>query len=237
MTRRLLVLLTGDPVPSAEARFGSFADMFRQSAGDCFAGEWTTLDLRLNPELPAPRDVSGVLVSGSAAHVAEALPWMQRAVGYLADLRAAEVPTLGICFGHQLLGLATGGQVARNPEGREIGTVPLVVTEENPLLRRSASMRVNASHLDSVVALGDGTKKHGHTDLERNAVVHFGARSWGVQFHPEFDREIVGCYVRERRDALVADGLDPDAVLAGLDDCADGRAVIPNFLQRVVLGQ
>jgi hypothetical protein len=58
-----------------------------------------------------------------------------------------------------------------------------------------------------------------------------------VQFHPEFNREIVACYVRERRDTLLREGLDPEATLAALQDCPKGRDVIPNFVRRVVLGQ
>lgn len=237
MSRRLLILLTGDPVPSARERHGTFADMFQRAARGSFDGPWQTLDARLEPSLPEPSELAGVLVSGSAAYLSEALPWMTNTARYLSLLRAADVPTLGICFGHQLLGLATGGQVERNPSGREIGTVQLAVTEDNPLLPRSASVNVNASHLDSVVALGGGTARNGHTALERNAVVHFGARSWGVQFHPEFNRDVVSCYVRERSEVLAREGLDPNALLGAADDCPEGAAVIPNFLRRVVLGQ
>jgi GMP synthase (glutamine-hydrolysing) len=236
MSRRLLVLLAGDPVPSAEQRFGSFADMFRYAAADSYDGAWLTLDLRQEPELPRASELAGVLVSGSAAYLAEALPWMNRAVGYLSELRALDVPTLGICFGHQLLGLATGGQVARNPSGREIGTVDLAVTNDNPLMGRTETVKVNASHLDSVVQLGDETTRTGHTRLEQNAIVHFGARSWGVQFHPEFNREIVSCYLRERSDTLEQEGLDPQALLSAAEDCPEAMRVIPNFLHRVVLG-
>ena len=44
----------------------------------------------------------------------------------------AGAPTLGICFGHQLLAQALGGNVVQNPRGREIGTVDLEVVESEP---------------------------------------------------------------------------------------------------------
>jgi GMP synthase (glutamine-hydrolysing) len=229
MSRRLLVLLAGDPVPSAEARFGSFAHMFQRALGDSFGLGWSTLDLRVQPALPPATEIAGVLVSGSAAYVDEALPWMTRAVAYLSELRVADVPTLGICFGHQLLGLATGGQVARNPRGREIGTVELAVTADNPLMARTASVRVNASHLDSVVALGQGTARNGHTALERNAVVHFGARSWGVQFHPEFSTTHMHGYINARADILKQEGLDPAAIRHGVRPAPKSRALLSRF--------
>ena len=47
------------------------------------------------------------------------------------------IPTLGICYGHQLLAHALGGEVGDNPNGREFGTVTVELTAEaadDPLL-------------------------------------------------------------------------------------------------------
>lgn len=212
--------------------------MVQRAAEGAFAGEWTVLDLREHPELPVVQELAGVIVSGSPARVAEGLPWMRRASDYLATLRSANVPTLGICFGHQLLGDAVGARVVSNPLGRELGTVSCSVTTPNPLLDELGEVRVNASHLDSVQGLPeDGTTPHARTELEPNALVHFGARSWGVQFHPEFDREIVRCYIEERRPQLLAEGCDPERLLAESADTPVARSIIPNFLSRVVLGR
>jgi GMP synthase (glutamine-hydrolysing) len=224
-------------VPSARERFGSFADTFERSAAGSFDGEWLALDLREEPTLPEPEQISGVIVSGSASHVAEDLPWMRRATAYLSHLRAAEVPTLGICFGHQLLALATGGRVVRNPAGRELGSMRMEMLSANPLFDAEGEVLVQCSHLDSVRDLPAAVTTLGRTPLEPNALVHFGARSWGVQFHPEFDREITSCYVNERREVLRAEGLDPEAMLAALEESPEARRVIPNFLGRLVMAE
>jgi GMP synthase (glutamine-hydrolysing) len=162
---------------------------------------------------------------------------MHRAVDYLDRLHEHDVPTLGICFGHQLLGLMAGGRVDRNPGGRELGPVRMRVLGPSPLLDVEGEVVVNASHVDSVQDLPGHTSTLGRTRLEANALVQFGARSWGVQFHPEFDREITSCYVRERRAAILAEGLDPESLLLGAEDSPEARRVIPNFLRRVVLAQ
>jgi GMP synthase (glutamine-hydrolysing) len=222
-------------VPSAAARFGPFSEMVKRAAGDAFDGEWLTLDMREQPELPATQELAGVIVSGSPARVSEGLPWMRRASDYLATLLGANVPTLGICFGHQLLGDAVGGRVLDNPRGREIGTVDCSVAKASPLFDELGPIRVNASHLDSVQGLPPGTTTHAESELEPHALVHFGARSWGVQFHPEFDGAIVRCYIEERRAALIAEGRDPELLLANAEDTPASRRVIPNFIRRVVL--
>jgi GMP synthase (glutamine-hydrolysing) len=236
MTHRILVLITGDPVPSALDRFGAFDHMFKRTANGGVGGEWTTLDLRDDPELPAPGEYHGVIVSGSAARIANDAAWIRRGIDYLRELHRTDVPTLGVCFGHQMLGEALGGRVSANPRGRELGTVKLLLHGDTPLLDGIREVPVNTSHLDSVVVLPAGAKVYAQTELEENALIHFGARTWGVQFHPEFDREIVHCYVRERSDALVAEGLDPNQIWSDAAETPLAARVIPNFIRRVVIG-
>lgn len=208
--------------------------MIRRAAGDAWDGAWESVDLREEPVLPAAGEWRGVIVSGSAARLSEDTPWMRQGLAYLAELTRAQVPVLGICFGHQMLGAALGGHVETNPRGREIGTVGLTLEVENPLLNASSEHHVNATHLDSVLRLPTQATRYATTELEPNALVHFGARAWGVQFHPEMDREIIRCYIHERRDVLAQEGLDPAALSDMAHDAETGAEVIPNFVERVV---
>jgi GMP synthase (glutamine-hydrolysing) len=59
---------------------------------------------------------------------------------------------------------------------------------------------------------------------------------WGVQFHPEFDGDIVRSYVRARADRMTEEGLDPDATYAGVRDATHGREVLRNFVRECVVG-
>jgi GMP synthase (glutamine-hydrolysing) len=206
--------------------------MIRRAVGDTWSGPWSIVDAHDGEaRLPSPAEVSGVIVTGSASHVAEQAPWMVRVQAGLAELVRRGVPTLGICFGHQLLGIALGGHSGRNPRGREMGSARMRVSLQDPVLG-SAPHRgydVIMTHLDSVLALPPGAVSLSETAGERHAAIRFGERAWGVQFHPEMDAEIIGYYVEARRAQLSAEGRDADAILRNLRHGPESAGVLHRF--------
>ncbi|HVU02596.1 MAG TPA: glutamine amidotransferase [Polyangiaceae bacterium] len=230
----LLLLVAGDPVPAVQARRGGFSTLIREAAGDLWPAAWSEVDLRTDAPLPDPADVSAVVVTGSASSVTERAPWILRGEEYLRSLVRAEVPTFGICFGHQMLGQALGGSVSRNPRGREIGTVPFEIVGDDPLLEGLPDpLRANATHVDTVSVLPEGARILARTALEPHAAVRFGRAAWGVQFHPEMDADVVRGYVEARRDVLSGEGLDVDALVASADDALAGQLTLRRFLSLI----
>ncbi len=127
MEGSIAVLVTGDPVPEARARRGSFVDLLRQAAPAFGTHRWVAFDVRELDVIPELTAAMAVIVTGSALSVTDALPWKESASACLRSLVAREVPLLGVCFGHQLLGHALGGRVSLNPNRREIGTIELTL--------------------------------------------------------------------------------------------------------------
>jgi GMP synthase (glutamine-hydrolysing) len=142
---------------------------------------------------------------------------------------------LGICYGHQLLAHALGGEVGRNPRGREIGTVVvrgLAPAQRDPLLGVwGAAEPAHVTHLECVLALPDGARRLAESDLDPVQAFAAGERAWGVQFHPEFDADIARAYLAARGDAARAEGLDPDALLAGVRDTPGGPRLLRRFAE------
>lgn len=245
MSKPLAIWTTGAPVPAAERARGSFFEMIATGVRLGFEGNLVAVACspqgmsRKVPsqalgDLDAARlcDVAGIVVSGSPARLGTREPWMDACLSALRTAHARRVPILGICFGHQLLGEALGGAVGPNPQGREIGTVPLQRAEEDPLLDGiQAPPNVVMTHLDSVLRAPSDATVVATTQMEPHAALRFSETTWGVQFHPEMDAEVIGHYVEARRDAIEQEGLLPDEILSGRMDSRYGTQLLQRFGQ------
>ena len=61
--------------------------------------------------------------------VTEQDDWSIQLARWLKNTSALSIPTLGICYGHQLIAAAWGGTVDYHPGGKEVGTVNIELTE------------------------------------------------------------------------------------------------------------
>jgi GMP synthase (glutamine-hydrolysing) len=228
----LCILVTGDPVPPTQSRVGGFANLVRAGLAGIWDGGFVDVEARGEAALPDFSSFAGTIVTGSASSVTERAPWMLRVEEHLARAVRANHPVLGICFGHQLLGQTLGGLVERNPRGREMGTVTLKMLGDDPLLdRRVQPPLAHATHVDSVTVLPPGAELLATTELEPHAALRFGERAWGVQFHPEFDAQVMREYIDTRREILVQEGRDPAQMLAAVTDAEVGSLVLRRFVQ------
>jgi GMP synthase (glutamine-hydrolysing) len=75
-----------------------------------------------------------------------------------------------------------------------------------------------------VIARGEGDCHHG---------LYFGNLAWGVQFHPEFDVEIMDCYIRARASVLEGEGIHANALLQSLKPTPSGPLVLKRFAEIV----
>jgi GMP synthase (glutamine-hydrolysing) len=146
---------------------------------------------------------------------------------------AAGTPVLGICYGHQLLAHGLGGRVGPNPNGRQIGTRDLDLHgpwRDDPLLGGlEAPHRVHVSHVESVLELPAGARLLGSTAGDPHHAFAMSDSVWGIQFHPEFDADVTRTYLTERRDRLVAEGLDPDRLMRDVSESDYGSRLLRRF--------
>jgi len=137
---------------------------------------------------------AGLILSGGPASVyEEGAPAMDPR---LFDLG---VPVLGICYGHQLMARALGGEVAATG-GREYGGTPLLVEAPGVLLRDlAAEERVWMSHGDAVVRAPEGFRVTARTEATPIAAMEDVDRGlFAVQFHPEVGHTPKGLEVMKR---------------------------------------
>lgn len=238
MSVKLIVLRAGDAAPNVAARRGEFFSWIVREVGDAWTGAWVEHDVRTDAPLPDPRDADGFLVTGSSASVTDRAPWMLRTEALLRAIVDAKTPLFGICFGHQMIAEALGGKVAKNPRGREIGTVEVRVLPHAPrdpmFVGLGDRFLANHTHVDSVVRLPPGARLLAETDLEPHAAYAIGDRVKCVQFHPEIDGDAMRGYVEGRAHLIAKEGGDPAPILAGVRDTPDGAATLANFVRHVV---
>lgn len=229
--KRICIVKAGESLAEIVARRGDFEVWIADGLGVPLA-ELDVVDVFRGQELPAADAPAAVVVTGSPSMVSEREGWSEAAGRWLADAYRAGTPLLGLCYGHQLIAQALGGRVGPNPRGRQIGTVAVELvagSRDDPLLRvLPPHPVVHATHVESVLEPPPGAQVLGSTALDPFHVLRFGRRAWGVQFHPEFDADIMRGYLEGRRAILEAEGFDVPAVVAAVGS-SPGVALLARF--------
>ncbi len=228
---RFLIVKMGETMPDLQARRGDYEHWFASAlAGDPARIE--IIDAR-SAELPSPEPFRSVVMTGSSSLVSDREPWSERAAAWLRRVVDAGVPFLGVCYGHQLLAHAFGGHVERNPKGREIGTIEVSLTADakhDTLMNTlPASFVAQATHRESVLELPPRAICLAYNAHDPHQAFRLGERAWGVQFHPEFDADIARTYLEARADACREEGLNPDDLIAAIQESPIGPQILKRF--------
>lgn len=230
----LLIIETGRPLPSLR-RHGGFPHWIRTAAGLPRAST-VTVDVESGAQLPAPAGFAGAIVTGSGAMVTERRDWSERSAAWLADAAGAGLPIFGICYGHQLLAHALGGEVGDNPGGREMGTVAidlLPAAGDDPLFAgMPAAFAAQATHRQSVLRPPADATVLAVSALDPCQAFRWGEAAWGVQFHPEFSATHMRGYIRGRADALAGEGRDWRAMWASVAAAPQARRLLRRFARQ-----
>ena len=134
----------------------------------------------ISPEAVRARNPYAVILSGGPASVyADGAPRVDPRIFELG------IPTLGICYGMQLMALDLGGRVDRTGVS-EFGKTELKVEESVLLKDTPAEQTVWMSHRDSVVAPPEGARVVAGSPSTPIGAFEAPERAlYGVQFHPE----------------------------------------------------
>ena len=233
ISKKLYIVKLGDALPGAAALHGDFEHWIEREAGV----NMHVVDPRDGTPLPSVCNVAGAIITGSQAMVTDRLPWSERTAQWLTELTGLQVPVLGICYGHQLLAHAHGGEVDFHPGGMEIGTVKVRLTPDalnDPLLGRLPTIfPAQSVHSQRVRQLPDGAVLLAGTPFEPNHAFRLGPSAWGLQFHPEFNRDSMRAYIRELAPKLRENRLDPACLEQTLADTPASASVLARFAQLV----
>lgn len=230
-----VIVQTGNPPASIRDQHGSFAEMFLARFPDA-APVVEVCRVYAGESLPAVVGVIGALVTGSPANVTDQEPWMDELAQWLRELHAAGKPLLGVCFGHQIMAWALGGEVDYHPQGREVGTHKIELTPEGRmdpwLADLPAQFSAQLVHEQTVLVPPPGATVLARNDHDACQILRYGPKSVSVQFHPEFSPDIMRSYVVAMADKLKSEGMNPEQLLAEVSDSEAASQLVARFIQR-----
>lgn len=230
---KLAILETGRPPGDLAERFGSYPAMFVRLLGDGY--DIHSFDVP-GGELPDHPDANdGYLITGSPAGVYDPLPWIAPLLDFIRNAEQSKM--IGVCFGHQAMAQALGGEVEKSDKGWGVGLHRYAIPDPAPWMDGGGGeIAVPASHQDQVVVQPPGTNVIASSDFTPFAALAWSGRpAMSVQFHPEFEPDYAKALIERRRDSLP----DPAAAIASLDAPNDtGRvaAWIRRFLESETAG-
>ena len=144
------------------------------------------VDCKVMPLMEINREIlknyNGVILSGAPILLTE-----EKTDSYLSSsswIKDIEIPLLGICFGHQLIGLQFGAMVKKMKEDRIFQDVE--ISEDSPLFNRLPRIiEMQEDHCE-FASVPQNFKLLASSDSCFNeAMGHKEKHIYGVQFHPE----------------------------------------------------
>jgi len=223
---RLLVIEGNSPQTTAEhvAAGGipasqGYSDLLRELLPGaivdiCFPGDpRATL-----PTGEALEGYDGIAITGSALHIYNGGSEVMRQVDLVRTALASGTPIFGSCWGLQVIAVAAGGSVRRNPQGREIGFARGVrLTEagrKHPMyVGKLEVFNAPTVHLDEVDSLPPGATvlaSNAMSAVQAAEIRTNGSTAWGVQYHPEYPLRELAAIVRRIGTRLIGEGFFAD---------------------------
>ena len=226
MELRIGILECDHAIPELRDEHGDYSDMF----ADLVSAEHTAIEYSLY-DLTAdqfPVDISACdayIVTGSKIGVYEDLPWINKAKDLVRKLYDNKIPTIGICFGHQLIAESLGGKVVKaDDKGRGLGVQTWDIKSKPEWMGDflSASLSLNACHQDQIIELPGNSELIAGSDFCPIAGFQIGTML-GIQGHPEFNKEYTKYLFDKYEDTL--DLETKNITLDSFEKTADSKIV------------
>lgn len=233
---KLTILQTGEAPPSLRDQYGLYVPMFERMfarAGVAFDYEiYRVFDGALPEDPGAPE---AVLITGSSAGVYDDLAWLDPLRDFIRRAYAARTPMLGVCFGHQVMADALGGDVRKSEKGWGLGRHVYDVVGGLPFLDAGReTVAIACSHQDQVIEPPAEARVFLRSEFTPNAgLVYANGAAISLQPHPEFDDDYVLALAELRRGKVPDDVVDAAATsVARPSDSHDMARYLGEFLKR-----
>ncbi|MBV8791340.1 MAG: type 1 glutamine amidotransferase [Pseudolabrys sp.] len=198
-------------VPASEGYSNLLRELLPGAQVDiCYPGDPTAV----LPEGQSLEGYDGVAITGSSLHIYNGGPEVSRQIELVRALLATGTPAFGSCWGLQIITVAAGGSVRRNPKGREIGFGRSIRLNEagrkHPMYAGKREIfNAPTVHLDEVEMIAPGMTvlaSNEVSDVQGAEIRTKGSTAWGVQYHPEYPMRELAVIVRRIGTRLISEG-------------------------------
>jgi GMP synthase-like glutamine amidotransferase len=232
---KLTIIQTGEVPAPLESRFGPYRKMFERMFDSTGLG-FTYEMVAVSDGEPCPNstDLEAIVITGSPAGVYDDLFWLPPLREFIRSAYSARTPMLGVCFGHQIMADALGGEVQKSEKGWGLGRHTYRVLQHPPFMQAAPdSLSIACSHQDQVVVPPSEANVILASEFTPNAGLFYrNGRALSVQPHPEFLDDYTIALAELRRGAVSDEVVDKAlASIAKLSNSGDVAGYIGQFLK------
>lgn len=230
----VLIVKTGGAFPEVVEQHGDFGALFERALKRGNPETRVTLwDPRTEPQRPSLDGIDGLVITGSNSMISDAEPWSEALKPWLRTARARDIAMLGVCYGHHLMAEAFGGSGGEHPNGREAGTFEIErnrASDADPLFSQLPTrFMAHLTHGETVLKAPNDAQVLAFNDHDHHQAVRYGTRQWSVQFHPEFNADILRAYIERVKDALFDQGSDVSGLIQRIRETPEASSLIARF--------
>lgn len=233
---KLTIIQAGEvPVP-LRPTFGSYPPMYMRMFDEAgFGFDYETVPIHDGAAFPDPAGLDAIVITGSPAGVYEDHAWLPPLRAFIRGAYAANTPMLGICFGHQVMADALGGDVRKSEKGWGLGRHTYGIRNRPGFLATDLqALSIGCSHQDQVLAPPAEADVFLASEFTPNAgLLYRNGRALSMQPHPEFRDEYLVALAELRRGRAPDDVVDTAlASMATASHSEDVAVWLGNFLSR-----
>ena len=148
-------------------------------------------------------ECDGYIITGSKLSVYDNVRWITELEEFVTDLFLNKRPLLGVCFGHQLIAKALGGEVKKADIGWVLGVQSYEFKTNYPWLEyMNEDVQLIHSHQDQVMRLPERATLVASNKHVPNSMYYIEDHVMCMQGHPEFTNAYAYDVLCKRRDVL-----------------------------------